>query len=106
MLWWLSTPKITSRDFSACPLIRPWNLAIMARAGFPGIIRGRKKLSVTAAQRVSTKNPARRRANLMAARPPPLLGRQVQQHLAHVGVVVGGRQRVRVARRRPGGGLG
>jgi hypothetical protein len=34
-------------------------------AGLPGIIRGRKKFSVTAAQRVSTKNPARRSTYLI-----------------------------------------
>ena len=46
-----------SSAISPCPVTRPWNLAIIAMAGFPGIIRGRKKFSVTAAQSVSRKNP-------------------------------------------------
>src|SRR6516225_644259 len=55
---------------SDCPVSRPWNFAIIAIAGFPGIIRGRKKFSVTAAQRVSRKNPARRSTNRICARHP------------------------------------
>jgi hypothetical protein len=54
------TPKIVSSACSSWPLILPRNFPIIAMAGLPGIIRGRKKFSVTAAQRVSRKNPARR----------------------------------------------
>ena len=53
------TPKSVSSETSACPVRRPWNFATIARAGLPGISRGRKKFSVTAAQSVSRKNPAR-----------------------------------------------
>src|SRR6202012_4900307 len=91
---------MVSRAVSAWPLSRPWNLAIIAMAGFPGISRGRKKFSVTAAHSVTTKNPARRSTNLIGPLP---LRCHVQQHLAHVGVGVDGRQRVRVALGRPAG---
>src|ERR1043165_2173526 len=64
-LSWMLTPKATSKAFSADGLIRPWNLAIIATAGLPGISRGMKKLTVRAAHRVSNKNPHRRSRNLM-----------------------------------------
>jgi hypothetical protein len=41
----------------APPLRWPWNLAIIATAGFPGISLGSRKLIVSAAQRVTRKNP-------------------------------------------------
>ena len=68
MLSWLLTPKATSSAFSADGLMRPWNLAIIATAGLPGIRRGMKKLTVSAAQRVRSKNPQRRSRNLMRCR--------------------------------------
>ena len=60
-------PKATSRAFSASGLIRPLNLDIIASAGLPGMSRGMKKLIVSAAHSVTTKNPSRRRTYLMAA---------------------------------------
>ena len=64
-LSWLLTPKATSNAFSADGLIRPWNLAIIATAGLPGMRRGMKKLTVSAAHRVSNRNPHRRSRNLI-----------------------------------------
>src|SRR2546423_10983647 len=64
-LCWLLRPNATASALYACGLTGPRNLAIIARAGFPGISRGRKKLSVSAAHRVSAKKPRRRSANLM-----------------------------------------
>ncbi len=60
------TPKAASRAFSACGFTGPRNLPIIASAGLPGISRGRKKLSVSAAHRVSAKKPRRRSTNLMS----------------------------------------
>jgi hypothetical protein len=41
---------------------------MMLLIGLPGMIRGRKKFSDTAAQSVSKKNPARRMMNLIVVR--------------------------------------
>ena len=65
-LRWCSTPKAASRALSACGFTGPRNLPIMASAGLPGISRGRKKFSVSAAHKVIAKKPSRRSANLMS----------------------------------------
>src|SRR5271170_6491883 len=63
--WWVLSPNCASSALSACGLITPLWLAIAARAGFPGIMRGSRKLSVRATHRVSRKKPRRRSTNLM-----------------------------------------
>src|SRR5215475_5367952 len=106
-----------SRAFSACGFSCPWNLDTIASAGFPGISLGSRKLTVSAIHSVSRKKPRRRNANLMLASSrscrapvglhtpaggacpgacapghvPRLLRLEVQQHLLHVRVGVGGR---------------
>ena len=52
-------PKATSIACKLAGLRWPWNLAIMAMAGFPGISRGMKKLNVMAAHSATSKNPIR-----------------------------------------------
>ena len=61
----LSTPKATCMAWIAAGFTRPWNRAIIAEAGSPGISLGMMKLTVTAAQRVSAKKPNRCSRNLM-----------------------------------------
>ena len=70
---------------------RPWKRAIIAAAGFPGMSRGMRKFTVSAAQSVSTKNPSRseqephRRRRLTApAGSAQLFGAEVQEHLLPV----------------------
>src|SRR3954467_9122540 len=97
----------------ALGLTRPWNRASSAVAGSPGMSRGIRKFTVTAAQRVSTKKPNRCARYLIAAPPCPLssppfpaalLRRlQMQQHLLLVRDLPGRGQRVRVVLRRPAG---
>src|SRR5216110_729968 len=68
--------------------------------------RGMRKFSVTAAHSVTTKNPSRRRTNLISRASCRLnlrLRLQVQEHDAPVGVDVGGRSCERVALRDPAG---
>src|SRR5690349_3228271 len=91
----------------------PWKRDIIAEAGSPGMSRGMKKLTVIAAQRVSTKKPSRCSRYLMtdpscslpAAIPGGalLLGRQVQEDLLLVRDLPRRRQRVLVVLRRPPG---
>src|SRR3984957_8190125 len=101
-LVWVLTPKRISSAFSDCGVRFPWNLPSMARAGFPGISLGSRKLNVSAAQSVRIKNPRRRTTYLIDA-DPGLLRLQVQQHLLHVGVRVRGRLGVRVGGGRTAG---
>ena len=81
-LWWVLTPKSDLQRVQRLRVDVAVERAIIARAGLPGISRGMRKLIVSAAQSVRTKNPRRRNTNLIrslqAAR--PTLGLQVQQH--------------------------
>src|SRR3982750_2188027 len=73
-----------------------------AWSGLPGMKRGMKKFSVSAAHRVTTKKPSRRSTYLNGC--APLLGGlgpEVQQHLLRIGDVERGRLRVRVVLGRP-----
>src|SRR3954447_9051980 len=91
---------------------RPWNRAIIALAGSPGISRGMKKFTVIAAHSVSKKNPSLCSRNLidyLRVRTPPsrptrsALGRQVQHDLLVVRDLPGRGERVRVLLGRPAG---
>src|SRR5438270_13572125 len=64
--WSLWMPSATSRLLTVAGLIRPWKRVRRATSGPPGSSRGRMKLSVTAAQRVTTKNSIRRKRYRMA----------------------------------------
>src|SRR5437588_2372258 len=113
-------PSATSRLLTVAGLMRPWNLVRRATSGPPGSSRGRMKLSVTAAQRVTRKNSSRRIRYRISyilspskgrrARPAVLLGRIARLFLVHpehdlfpVGNVPGCWRRVRVILRRPAG---
>src|SRR5215813_12623485 len=64
-LWCELTPNCASSALSASGETPPLNLAIIDTAGFPGIMRGNRKLSVRATHSVSAKKARRRSANLM-----------------------------------------
>src|ERR1017187_9160265 len=59
------TPNNSSKAFSACPLMCPLYLAIMASAGLPGMRRGMTKFTVTAAHIVKRKKPVLLKMNLI-----------------------------------------
>src|SRR5207248_2017173 len=119
MFWPCLYPKEASIASIALSDRRWWVRSIRACFGLPGIHFGMKKLSVSAAQRVSTKNPKRRSRNLTstssscspswtATSQLPIcllllsgLRVNVQQELLHIRNVVRGRLAVRVVLGRP-----
>src|SRR5205085_4595091 len=68
-LWWLSTPNAISSACIAFGFTRPLKRDIIAITAFPGMRRGMRKFNVTAAHSVTTKNPSRRRTNLIDRAP-------------------------------------
>src|SRR5450755_1234992 len=108
MFWWTLTPNSICRACSAAGFT-PRNVASTADASFPGITLGMMKFTVSAAQRVTAKRPARRLMYLIAAPTAPdpsacdLLAHGIEmcEHDAVVWCCPHRGLRVRVLRRRP-----